>query len=302
MSSKHSKTKENKSDVSERKRRSDNDTKNTCFYMYYLLVYLDPTIQITLNRNTKQGSQPNNSIRNFQCSSIISNTHQIFQSQTNYSVMKTDDGFHSLTFDDSTDVPNLPESSDSSDSSDSSESKIFKQTADQSCRTQQHIMLNKINKLLLFNFKASLTSHVRRQKSGTLSKLTLDTFLDIDMKNLLFLRDTKTTRNEYNEICETMNLLLSYFLDNRNGITQQLIIGDSIPKENSQKENECIYLSRYIFHEIFYRIRFGKEKVDDVMEEYANKFGNKLPSLNNKEIQLSLIQKTQNEENGLTNV
>ena len=116
MSSKHSKTKENKSDVSERKRRSDNDTKNTCFYMYYLLIYLDPTIQITLNRNTKQGSQPNNSIRNFQCSSIISNTHQIFQSQTNYSVMKTDDGFHSLTFDDSTDVPNLPESSDSSDS------------------------------------------------------------------------------------------------------------------------------------------------------------------------------------------
>ena len=53
--------------ASERKRRSDNDTKNTCFYMYYLLLNLDPTIEITLNENKKQGSQSDNSIKNFQC-------------------------------------------------------------------------------------------------------------------------------------------------------------------------------------------------------------------------------------------
>ena len=35
----------------ERKKKSDNANKNTCLYLQYLLLYLDPSTEIALNEN-----------------------------------------------------------------------------------------------------------------------------------------------------------------------------------------------------------------------------------------------------------
>ena len=255
---------EKRINASERKRRSDNETKYTCFYMYNLLLNLDPTIKITLNRNVKQGSQVDNCIKNFQCESIDSNNNQIFQHGNNYTILQDDEsGMYSLVFDDITDTPKQVE-----------EPSKISLTADQSCRLQQHIMMNKINKLLLYYFNMVITFHIRRQKAGTVSKLTLDSFVDIDENNQFIMKEKRSLNDDYHEICETINSILSYFIDNRVGITQQLIIGDNIPNEITTPQNECIYLSRYIYDQIFRRIRFNKENVDDVISSYANKYSN----------------------------
>ena len=110
--------------------------------MYYLLLILDPTTQITLHQNTKQGSQPEDSIRNFQCSSIISNTFQIYQQGMNYIVKKNDQGIESLVFDALTDIP--------TQSNDNNKNRNNKQTADELTETSQKLAIDSKEKTIEF--------------------------------------------------------------------------------------------------------------------------------------------------------
>ena len=255
MIAKASKLDENWSNVSSRKLRSDNDTKNTCFYLYYLDIFMDETVVITLNKNAKQGSKPLSSLRNYQCSSIVSGNNQLFTENTLYKVIDKDErGIHSLEFDESTDVPTVVNSD---------EKKII--TADQSCRIQQHIILHKINKLLLYYYGCMIDYHVRRQKNNTLSKLTLDTFIDFDENGLMKLKVKQESKDDYEEICETMNIIFSHFLENRKGITQRLIIGDRLTFGKKPPTEECVYMSRYTFSQIFNRVRYMKEDIDVIV-------------------------------------
>ena len=118
----------------------------------------------------------------------------------------------------------------------------------------------------------------------------MDTFSDFDENGVMKLKVKQESKDDYEEICETMNIIFSHFLDNRKGITHRLIIGDRLTFGKKPPQDECIYMSRYIFSQIFNRIRFNREDIDVVVSSYSGHFGNQLPSLEESLCDINVFQ------------
>ena len=226
------------------------------------------------------------------------NECQLFQEGLKYQIIENEPNeMNSVIFHEETELPILE------DELNPYEEK--KSSADETCRTQQHILMYRINRILSYCFNMSMEYHVRRQKSKTLSKLTIDKFIDIDEKHDIIIKDRKESQEDYDKICEIMNSIFNYFLDNRIGLTNKLIIGDYVNYgEKLPEEDECIYMSRYVFDQIYHRVRFKNENVIDVIKSFSGNYHYLLPFQNQnvlteKQKLPSLIQSMNMSENSL---
>ena len=249
-----------------RKRQSVQDSVFTCYYCYYLLIALEPTITITLNRNAKQGSKPDNYSRNFICTSITIGKKVLYEDGSDYNVISNEGKSMNII---ETDKNGFPVKV--------SEMRT-KYYLDKSCRIQQHILINKINLLLAEmkfpeNKKAQISFHSRKANENSVSKLLLNSFIDIDAegkyKDIRKPITTKIQTNteeqkQFTKLCEILNTIFLYLLDHRTGLAEQMIISDEKQSDEVLKR-KCVVFTRNEFLDIVKRMRFGNEKIEEIL-------------------------------------
>ena len=204
-----------------RKRQSINDSILTCFYLYYILIALDPSITIILNSNSTHGCKPLHYIRNFSCHSIFCNNLPLFKYGLFYKIIfDSNKEMNTVLFDEILNVPIIDSNQNT------------KYYSDKSCRFIHHILIHRINSLL-HSIGQEIHFHSRKSKQNSLSKILLNSFVDIN-QNDEFIQINKPTisrmnddsfeHQRYRELCEILKEVFSYFLDNKTGKTKQLII------------------------------------------------------------------------------
>ena len=226
--------------------------KNTCYYLYWFLLNLNQSTEITLNSN-KRVRSINNRSKHFSCSSIKINNKVIFEAESEYIIQK-DPIKHFLTikFDDDTRIP-LMESSAKR-----------KYSADESCRIQQHILVTSIN-YLLKPYNVEIPSFVKRASTNLVSFLTFSHYFDIDDYGNLFM--IEFSKLHFNTLCESLKSVFSFFLDKQTGLTKQLVISGEETKETTGiiQTHERIIISRELFIQIVWYIRKTGCSVSDLL-------------------------------------
>ena len=247
-----------------RKRESMKDSIFTCFYCYYMLISLDTSIKIVLNRNHRQGSKPDEYTRNFNCLSIHSGNNTLFEDGCHYKIIQDCLRKMNTIECDKTGFPIV-------------DTEITtKYYSVMSWRIQHHILIQRINTLLR-NYDMQIKYYSRQCKPLSISKILLDSFVDIDSNgNYSELEKPVTSKifedteenNKYNELCEILNRIFFYFLDNRCGKTKQLIITDEI-QTKMKREEDCIVLTRNQFLDIVKRVRYNNEEINIIVDSFS---------------------------------
>ena len=252
-----------------RKRESLKDSVFTCFYCYYLLISLEKSIKIVLNRNSKQGSKPNDYMRNFVCLSISIGNTILFEHGSTYSIF----------YDENKDLNTIQFNENKSPIMETeSKSKYY---LDTSCKIQQHLMIHKINELLN-SYKLEISYYSRKPTDSSLSKILLHSFIDIDKEGkyvkvqkpiITKINENTDAHIKYNKLCEILNKIFFHFLDNRTGKTKQLIITDD-KQDETKPTKDCIVLTRNQFLEIVHRMRYNNEEIDCILETLSKEDNN----------------------------
>ena len=132
----HIKREEKSKKWNESKTKSDNSIKYCCYYLYWLLLNLKETTEIVLNRHKRKKAQ-NDRIDNFTCSMIKVDGKIIFQAKTEYVISESPNHHYpTVMIDDDTQIPMMVKMMER------------KQSADESCKIQQHILIQIINNML----------------------------------------------------------------------------------------------------------------------------------------------------------
>ena len=126
--------------------------------------------------------------------------------------------------------------------------------SDKSCRFLHHILIHRINSLL-HSIGQEINFHSRKSKQNSLSKILLNSFIDIN-QNDEFIQINKPTisrmnddsfeHQRYRELCEILKEVFSYFLDKNT--TKRRLCSISLFLANS---SPCIDNSTYLISSSF---------------------------------------------------
>ena len=235
----------------ESKTRSDNSMKNTCYYLYWLLLNLNSSTEITLNSNKRVRSQ-NDRSKHFSCSSIKVNDITIFEPETEYVICEDQERkFQTIKFDDENQSPVKTTSSKK------------KHSTDENCRIQQHILVKIINNhLKLYNFE--IPCFVKRSSRNHVSFLHFTHYFDIDDNGNLVI--IEFLQRQFDQFCEILKSVFSFFLDKQTGLTKQLVISNEAAKDSCglMQTQENIIISRERFLQIVWYIRKNECSLSDI--------------------------------------
>ena len=149
-----------------RKRKSDNNLKNLCYYLYHLYLYIEPTTILIMNSNSRNGSTKQFSQKNYPCQYIISKGQVVFKTGNSYRLVSQESmGMVTIEFHKKTQLPIHTGISDN------------RMTANESRRIQQHILVQIINRYLVDKYNEEMTfSSKRKTRTNSLSCLQMKTF------------------------------------------------------------------------------------------------------------------------------
>ena len=246
-----------------RKRRSDNLMKLTCFYLYYIFQVLDETVEIILNKNNKQVVVPDEYMKYFPCKQIKSRGKVVFEEGVQYKVHYDQERkINTIQFDETTELPLK-----------ASDSKV-RQTANESCRIQQHIMVTLINKRLKERGeKTELQMYSKRRTEMSLGNILFNQYIDVDSENNLVLinkyQNPKSffrKETQFDELVDVLKTFFNWFLNDQKGITSQLIIGDEGMDSFITTTEECIHMKRDYFFTIIHKIRYEHLDMNEIVD------------------------------------
>ena len=233
------------------KTKSDNFMKNNCYYLYWLLLNLNPSTKITLNGNKRLRSQ-NDRSRHYSCSSIKIGKQVIFEADTEYVICQHHKkGYQTIQMDMKTQTPVKASSSKK------------KYTASESCKIQQHILLHTINRLLKTKH-CKIPCDSKRTSKKLICLLHFTQYFDVDDNGHLVIIDFPN--REFDKLCETLKSVFSFFLDKQSGLTRKMVISDDSAQDSCGliQTQEKIIISRQLFLQVVWYIRKNGCSVSDV--------------------------------------
>ena len=257
-----------------RKRRSDNLMKLTCFYLYYIFHVLDETAEITLNKNSKQVVVPDEYMKYFPCKQIKSRGKVVFEEGVQYKVHYDDQlKINTIQFDETTELPIKV-----------SDKKI-RQTANESCRAQQHILVTLINKRLKERGeKTELEMYSKRRTEKSLGNILFNQYIDVDSENNLVLINKYQNQKSFfrketlfDELVDVLKTFFDWFLNDQKGITSQLIIADEGMDSFITTTENCIHMKRDYFFRIIHNIRFDHLDMNEIVDIPVYRKTNQIP-------------------------
>ena len=249
---------------------TDRLLKGICLYLYYMLLLVEPTSEITFHTGNKQYSSEQDILKNFICQTITINNQEIFNEQEKY-IISNDEvkKIRTVQFDDETNIPVI----------DKGNVKRYKYTANESCRIQQHILIQVINRLLCEK-TLHLDYYVKKQAVCFISSINFNNYIDLDNEKQLIQKeitkkkknlknsesDEKNEKNEFDKLMDSILQFFVYFIDNVNGITKKLIIGNNSCKTNEIiKTEECIRIGRDKFIDIINELKLSDKTIEELI-------------------------------------
>ena len=232
--------------------RSEFNQRNITLYLYFLLLAIDDTAQITINRNARDVEQNPSLFKTYRCESIISNKQIVYQRKQHYKTCI--DQLHqcnTIEFDETISYPKIDEKNKCSYSS------------KQANRIQQHILIQIINKYLKQNNEEIQYYVKKTSKTNFLATIQFDEYFDMNDEYYLE-KKTKNNRNNQNEedretfkeLSETILDILTYCIDKINGVTKQVIIGDLLTSsEDYIIDKDCSKIGRWKFFRLINEVR-----------------------------------------------
>lgn len=254
-----------------RKRKSDNNLKNLCYYLYYLYLSIEPTTVIVINSNSRNGSIKQFSQKNYPCQYIFANGKTVFKSGSSYRFVSEDSiGMVTIQFDPKTHLPIEFGMSDN------------RMTANESRRNQQHILIQIINNYLRKHYHEEITFNSKRKmRTSTLSCLQMKSFpifvnktndtnsFNIthqmnDKKQIQFVSFSEC-KKEYDCLVDAISIIIDTYLNKKSRNEKMLIIGDSLDSISNIKEfGPYIHLSRKSFFEEV------EKEMNELLKQYHN--------------------------------
>ena len=235
----------------ESKIKSDNSMMNTCYYLYWLLLNLNSSTEITLNGNKRVRSR-NNRTKHYSCSSIKVNGTMIYKAETEYVIHEDPERhFPTIKIDHHTQAPVIK----------SEEKKKYK--AGDCYRIQQHILIQTINNILK-SYQCEISCYTKRESKTLVSFLFFSKYVDVNDSGQLVTKDI--LNEEFERLCETLSSVISFFLDKRSGLTRQLLISNEEAKDSCglMQTNEKIIISRDRFLQVVWYMRKTGCSLSDV--------------------------------------
>ena len=262
------KTKENHTIAISRKIRSDIKQRNTTLYLYFLLLAIDPTTQITLSRNARDPENNPSLFKTYRCESIISRGVFIYQRDVHYCLRF--DSIHDCNTVDIDEVTNCPKI-------DISNTLIY--SREQINRIQQHILIQIINKQLKENGNEMKYYVTKSKQTSFLSSIQFDEYYDMNeeckleenkRKNRINSKDNQN--NKFEELMDSIFDIFSYFIDRSTGITKQIIIGDFDIDTNDYRLNkECCFIGRWKFFQTIHEVRNKNTSIEKIFSTIKKK-------------------------------
>ena len=243
-----------------RKLKCDYRQRNTSLYLYFLLLAIDPTAKVVLRRNLRD-SKKQHTFKTYGCDSIESRNQCIYSKDFRYKLTYDEEhNSNTIDFDEFNECPLIDYES------------TIVYTREQNHRIQQHILIQVINKRLN-EINEELKYYIRgNYKTQFLETIQFDEYFDMNEQFLLEEKSRLTKKQSTNgnyekfeELCETIFKILTYFLDRGKGITKQLVIGYSSKLLNEYKiDNECSFIGRSKFFEVIHEVRNRKRNVEEM--------------------------------------
>ena len=233
---------------------TDKYLKETCFYLYYLFLLLDSKSEIILHSGERKISSDDDILKNFICELISVNDQIIFNEKQKYFIVKDEvKKFNTIQFDDETNIPIVNQYK-----------RRGNYSFNESCRIQQHILIQLINKLLIEK-NLYLDYYIKKPAPTFVSSIHLKQFVDIDENNNFILIDKK--QKEYETLIESLFQFFTYFIDNVKGITKKIIIGNTSCQPTEIKTTEdCIFIGRDKFIDLIDQMRKSSKTIEDLIQ------------------------------------
>ena len=217
-------------------------------------MLLDSNTEIVLHSNERKISSDDDILKNFICESIIINEQTIFNEKEKYFII-TDEvkKFNTIQFDDETNIPIVDEYKRKGNYS-----------FNESCRIQQHILIQLINKLLTEK-NLYLDYYIKKPAPIFVSSIHFKQYVDIDENDNFILVNKQ---EEYETLIESLFLFFTFFIDNVKGITKKIIIGNTSIQPNEIKTiDDCIFIGRDKFIEFIDHMRKSNKTINELIKK-----------------------------------